>query len=167
MKYQKIYDVLVHGSKWQHACFSFLDGLLYRLYMKLASRLWGSSPPREPGLQAVQNKYRTLQEELARIKEKNRSLAERQRDQLADVLKKNDVELRKGRLFPVRPAPISGQWEAVAEHCCLSGCDLEVYSFASERDALLFSALLETLGYEPRRNMACHQCYTEYSRDMI
>ena len=90
-----------------------------------------------------------------------------QREAISAVLQKTDSALRDGRRYPVRPASAPGQWETVTQWCCLGGCDLDIYSFATERDALLFSALLEALGYEPQRNTACSQCYAEYSRDMI
>ena len=44
-------------------------------------------------------------------------------------------------------------WETVTEHCCLGGCDMGVYTFPTERDALLFAALLQAAGYHPPHNI--------------
>lgn len=35
-------------------------------------------------------------------------------------------------------------------------------AFQSERDALLYTALLQTAGFRPRNNLSCSQCYSEY-----
>ena len=39
---------------------------------------------------------------------------------------------------------------------------MDVYPFQSERDALLFAALLKVVGYQPPHNIACEKCYQEY-----
>lgn len=55
----------------------------------------------------------------------------------------------------------------MTERCCLGGCDMGVYTFSAEREALLFSALLEAIGYRPDHNTACSSCYAEYRKDRI
>ena len=42
-----------------------------------------------------------------------------------------------------------------------------VYTFPTERDALLFAALLQAIGYHPPHNIACPACYAEYHKDCI
>ncbi|MFR8333614.1 MAG: hypothetical protein ACLU9S_15685 [Oscillospiraceae bacterium] len=77
------------------------------------------------------------------------------RPALARVLKKTDEELLAYRYCAVQPAEDTCEWEAVTERCCLGGCDMGVYTFSAEREALLFSALLEAIGYRPDHNTAC------------
>ncbi len=57
--------------------------------------------------------------------------------------------------------------EIVTDHGCLGGCDLNVYAFPSERDALLFARLLDAIGYRSPQNIACPVCYAEYMQDCI
>lgn len=56
---------------------------------------------------------------------------------------------------------------AVTGFCCLGGCEMDVYPFQSERDALLFSVLLKEIGYQPPHNIACEKCYQEYMSEQI
>ena len=44
---------------------------------------------------------------------------------------------------------------------------MDVYTFPTERDALLFAALLQAAGYHPPHNIACSSCYAEYQKDFI
>lgn len=55
----------------------------------------------------------------------------------------------------------------MTEYCCLGGCDMGIYSFDRERDALLFAALLSALGHKPSHNTACSACYAEYRKDCV
>lgn len=87
------------------------------------------------------------------------------RDIIAAILNEPVEELRIAVRFPVREAD-SG-WEAVTDHCCLGGCDLNVYDFPSERDALLFARLLDVVGYRSPHNIACPACYEEHMKDCI
>ncbi len=48
------------------------------------------------------------------------------------------------------------------EHCVLCGCELETAPFRTERDALLYTALLQVMGHQPKNNLSCEQCYNEY-----
>lgn len=89
------------------------------------------------------------------------------RPSLARVLKKTDEELRASIRCAVQPAEDTREWEAVTEQCCLGGCDMGIYAFSTEREALLFSALLEAAGYRPDHNTACSSCYDEYIKDCI
>ena len=89
------------------------------------------------------------------------------RPALARVLKKTDEELRAYRYCTVQPVEDAHEWEAVTEQCCLGGCDMGVYTFPTEREALVFAALLEAVGYRPDHNTACSSCYAEYRKDHI
>ncbi len=73
--------------------------------------------------------------------------------------------LRSAARFPVRETGSS--WIVAAGHCCLCGCDLDIHTFQSERDALLFACLLNAVGYEPPHNIACSPCHAEYMKDCI
>ena len=58
-------------------------------------------------------------------------------------------------------------WEVVTEVCSLGGCDMSVYSFADERSARLFAALLKRTGCRLRYGAACPRCYAEYQRGIL
>ena len=40
-------------------------------------------------------------------------------------------------------------------------------SFPSERDTLLFAALLKAVGYQPLHNIVCAECYKEYMSEQF
>lgn len=79
----------------------------------------------------------------------------------------SNEELRKASRLSVRRSESGPGWEAVTSFCCLGGCDMDVYSFPSERDALLFAALLKAVGYQPPHNVACAECYQEYMSEQL
>lgn len=85
----------------------------------------------------------------------------------APVLMKPDAQLRREARFCVQKSEDGTAWETVTGHCCLGGCDMGVYTFPSERDALLFAALLQAASYRPPHNIACPVCYAEYQKDCI
>ncbi len=73
----------------------------------------------------------------------------------AKVLKMPNVELRTLRAFPVSPAEDGTAWEVVTQVCSLSRCDMSVIcSFADERNARLFAALMERSGFSLRYDTA-------------
>ena len=69
------------------------------------------------------------------------------RSTLAGILQLTDDQLQRSVRYIVQPAEDKSAWEAVTEHCCLGGCNLEVYTFPTKHDALLFAALLQAAGY--------------------
>ena len=81
------------------------------------------------------------------------------RDIFSSVLQMTDEQVRENKSGP--------GWEAVTGFCCLGGCDMDVYSFPSERDAMLFLALLGAVDYQPPLNIACEECYQEYISEQI
>lgn len=83
------------------------------------------------------------------------------RDDIFQVLCMSDDKLREASRFHVQRNE-TGSWETVTGFCCLGGCDMDAYSFQSERDALLFSVLLKVVGYQPPHNSACPACYETY-----
>lgn len=89
------------------------------------------------------------------------------RDTIAAILNEPGDQLRSAVRFHVREAEPGPGWEVVTDHCCLGGCDLNVYDFPSERDALLFARLLDVVGYRPSHNIACPACYEEHMKDCI
>ena len=89
------------------------------------------------------------------------------RRRFGQVLRKTDALLRREARFCVQRSETGTMWETVTTHCCLGGCDLDVYTFPTERDALLFAALLQAAGYRPPHNIACPACYAEYHKDCI
>lgn len=89
------------------------------------------------------------------------------RDTISAILLVTNEKLREISRFPVRKSESGEVWETVTGFCCLGGCDMDVYPFQSERDALLFSVLLKTVGYQPPHNIACEKCYQEYMSEQI
>lgn len=113
---------------------------------------------------------RFLQEELAQARERIYSLeqlVQKSNALFAEVFSQTDEELSAMQRFAVRQADSGGSWEVVTEHCCLGGCDLGVYPFASEREALLYATLLRAVGFKPAHNVACPSCYAAHMRDCI
>ena len=88
-------------------------------------------------------------------------------DIFAKVLQMPDEDLRALRAFPVSPAEDGTAWEVVTQVCSLGGCHMSVYSFADERNAQVFAALLEHTGCRLRYDTACPSCYAEYQKDRL
>ena len=88
-------------------------------------------------------------------------------DIFAKALQMSDEDLRALRAFPVSPAEDGTAWEVVTQVCSLGGCHMSVYSFADERNAQVFAALLEHTGCRLRYDTACPSCYAEYQKDRL
>lgn len=88
-------------------------------------------------------------------------------DIFVKVLQMPDEDLRALRAFPVSPAEDGTAWEVVTQVCSLGGCHMRVYSFADERNAQIFAALLERFGYHLRYDTACPSCYAEYQKERL
>lgn len=74
-----------------------------------------------------------------------------------------EEDLRKAACrYEVYPSDDGGGWTVVVEHCVFCGCAVKTESFQSERDALLYTTLLQTAGFRPKNNLSCSQCYSEY-----
>ena len=89
------------------------------------------------------------------------------RDVVFKILLMPDEELGESTPFSVRQSESGPGWETVTGFCCLGGCDMDVYRFQSERDALLFAVLLKVVGYQPPHNIACAECYQEYMSEQL
>jgi len=89
------------------------------------------------------------------------------RDKIYQVFCTPVEQLREPSGFLARRTENGTGWETVTGFCCLGGCDMDVYSFQSERDALLFAALLKTVGYQAPHNIACSACYQEYMSENL
>ena len=68
--------------------------------------------------------------------------------------------------YEIRRESVGTSCEVVLEHCVFCGCAVKTEAFQSERDALLYVALLQTAGYQPQRNLSCPLCYTEYEKSL-
>ncbi len=122
-------------------------------------------------------------EELQRLRD-NERFQNDQVDELAKQLHKDRKELWRWRNTPTKyrdalgdlmALPISklrerakfdtfwddGQWQVVTGICNMGGCDMGVFTFPDERDALIFSAALDVVGYKFSRGI-CSDCYAEY-----
>ena len=120
-------------------------------------------------LEEKQRDNRYLQFQLAQTRAEKYELERKPfdlRDAIAGILNKPEEQLRGSARFPVWKAESGTDWEVVTGHCCLGGCDMDVCSFQSERDALLFSCLLDAVGYHAPHNIACPACYAEYMKDL-
>lgn len=158
-------------SKWKRWLASLRDQICSQLVMD-----WRKDHPSyqefvlQDQLRHSQENVTFLQEELKKARERIYDLERMSRvcdGRLASVLAKSDAQLRDGLHFDARKAETGEQWEVVTEHCCLGGCDMGVYTFATERDALLFAALLDMAGFKPSHNTACSTCYAEYIKDCV
>ncbi len=89
------------------------------------------------------------------------------RDELYQVFRMPVEQLRAVSKCLVQRTESSTGRETVTGFCCLDGCDMDVYPFPSERDALLFSVLLKMSGYQPAHNIACSTCYKEYMSEHL
>lgn len=85
---------------------------------------------------------------------------------LAKLLNKSDEELQEGLAFNVYQSEGS-EWEVTTAYCSLGGCDMDVYSFQTQREALLFAAFMTAMGLKPKTGTACPTCYAEYIKDCI
>ncbi len=115
-----------------------------------------------------QREIHYLQFQLAKVRADNYEL-ERKPSGLVDpidrILHEPVERLRSTARFHVWES--GPGWAVAAGRCCLCGCDLDIHTFQSERDALLFACLLNTVGYEPPHNISCSSCYTEYMKNCI
>ena len=119
-------------------------------------------------LEEKQRNIQYLEFQLAKTRADKFELEQRPmelRDTIAAILNAPADQLRSAVRFHVREAEPGPGWEVVTDHCCLGGCDLSVYGFPSERDALLFARLLDAVGYRSPHNIACSACYEEYMKD--
>ena len=154
-------------QKWGQALETFWDRLRRRQWQKIRHR---------PGLEAFQPQKKLDEGAQALPFQPAKARADHIEPQLrredapplfGSVLKKSDAQLRQALRLCVQRSEDGASWEAVTEHCCLGGCDMGVYTFPTERDALLFAALLQAIGYHPPHNIACPACYAEYHKDCI
>lgn len=163
-----------------------VKGQLYRRMRTLAAHwknTWfpasGQFPPDRPAraeqvlpgqADPIERAMHAMQSELETVRTENRALRMRLdtlRPVLADILQKPDEALRLSAHCMVQAAEDGAGWEVVTEQCCLGGCDMGVYAFPAEREALLFAALLEAVGYQPTHRAACHSCYAEYVKNVF
>ena len=68
--------------------------------------------------------------------------------------------------YEIRETDGEPGWLVVVNHCVFCGCGLETVAFSTERDALLYAALLQTAGYQPKRNLSCPSCYEEHEKSV-
>lgn len=68
--------------------------------------------------------------------------------------------------YEIRRRSDGTSFKVVLEHCVFCGCAVKTEIFQHERDALLYRALLQTVEYQPRRNLSCPPCYEEYEKSL-
>ena len=107
-----------------------------------------------------------LRWQLTRLRAENTCLRDRGNEVCAGIAPMFHMPLEELRQTACRhqvmPLDSGSGWAVVREHCVLCGCGLETAPFRTERDALLYAALLQAVGYRPKNNLSCEQCYNEY-----
>ena len=113
---------------------------------------------------------RFLRLQLTKARAENTDLKSRTNDfgeRFAALFHVPDSGLREiARSYEIRRKPGGTSCEVVLEHCVFCGCAVETKAFQHERDALLYAALLQTAGYQPKRNLSCPFCYDEYEKSL-
>lgn len=121
-------------------------------------------------LQQAKDDVKFLRGELEKVRKSDTGFQRKLqglREVFAEVLEKSDDQLRQDTRFDVQESGDGPGWEVVTAHCCLGGCDMDIYPFAQERDALIFAGLLTATDYKPTHNTACPTCYAEYMKDCV
>lgn len=119
-------------------------------------------------LERAQNDIEYLQGELKRARSHDLENFIRRSDGFfANILAKSEEQLQSGLHFEVQKSEDGEHWEVVTGYCCLGGCDMGVHLFAARRDALLYAAILDAVGYQPSHHAACPACYAEYMKDCL
>lgn len=163
--------MLKQPLKWQWP----YRGVLCKLYEWLGFVLQGHPATvreyrLERELEEKRRNIRFLQNQLRYTRADNFDYAQlpmQYRDTLADIFCYPLEILRDSPHFQVREAQDKSSWDVVTEQCCLGGCDLSIYTLPSERDALLYAAVLHAVGYRPPNNKACEACYEKYMKTKI
>ena len=113
---------------------------------------------------------RFLRLQLTKARAENTDLKSRTKDfgeRFAALFHMPDDGLRENACgYEIRRESVGTSCEVVLEHCVFCGCAAKTEAFQSERDALLYVALLQTAGYHPRRNLSCPLCYAEYEKSL-
>ena len=113
---------------------------------------------------------RFLRLQLTKARAENTDLKSQTKDfgeRFAALFHMPDGRLREiVRSYEIRWKPGGTSCEVVLEHCVFCGCAVKTEAFQSARDALLYVALLQTAGYQPRRNLSCPPCYAEYEKSL-
>ena len=113
---------------------------------------------------------RYLRLQLIRLRAENNDLQSRTNDlwvKCSELFHMTQDQLRTSACrYEVREADGKAGWQVVVNHCVFCGCDLETVAFSTERDALLYAALLHTAEYQPKRTLSCPSCYEEYEKSI-
>lgn len=118
----------------------------------------------------LEQNVRFLRFQLTKARAENTDLKSRANnfgERFAALFQMPDGGLREiACRYEIRQEPGGTSCEVVLEHCVFCGCAVKTKAFQSERDALLYTALLQTTGYQPRRNLSCPPCYEEYEKSL-
>jgi len=128
--------------------------------------LWDETCLLEPGDESDKDQdIRFLRLQLTKLRADNTELQSRADDWQKVFSALLSMPLRQLRALASRYEVWGSDgkgWFMAVEHCVFCGCALEIAPFQTERDALLYAALLQTVGYRPRHNLSCSSCYHEY-----
>lgn len=109
---------------------------------------------------------RFLRFQLTKLRAEKTELLSRMdglRDKFSALLNMTEEQLQDDACrYDVWEADHEPGWFVATDHCVFCGCGLEVTDFRTRRDALLYAALLQTVGYRPKHNLSCPACYAKY-----
>lgn len=142
--------------------------LLWDFHSWLGSKLRGGPDFAEyrarEATEELRQDIHTLQYQLAKARADRFDLEQKVNDSpriFENVFAMSKDALRKKACFAVYESPDHTDWQVITQNCCLCGCDLQVHSLPSEREALLFAVLIHEAGYRMPHNLACTSCYQE------
>ncbi len=93
---------------------------------------------------------------------------EEQMQRIANLFRDSDEALKEHVGVAVdSPDEENCNWNATTSYCSYGGCDMDIIEFNSERDARLFSAIMEVIEFKPTSGGTCSSCSAEYMRDCI
>lgn len=119
-------------------------------------------------LERAQNDVEYLKSELKRARSHDlENFIQKSDGFFARILGKSDEQLESGLHFEVQKPEGYKLWQVETGYCCLCGCEMGVHQFATKRDALLYAAILDAVGYKPYYNSACPACYVDYMKDCL
>lgn len=106
---------------------------------------------------------RFLRLQLTKLRADNTELQSRADDwraQFPALLHMTEGQLHElARHYDIWESVDASGWFVAANNCVFCGCGLEIETFRTKRDALLYGALLHTVGYHPRHSLCCSSCY--------
>ncbi len=158
----------------------YLRSAAYRFCVRLWSSIngdWNLPESPDPWAEAElleqgeeNQDVRFLRLQLTKLRADNTELQNRANDwraQFPVLLNMPEGQLQEiACRYEIREADSKSGWLVALDHCVFCGCGLETTAFGTRRDALLYVALLQVVGYRPKHNLSCPSCYEEYEKSI-